>query len=81
MAKSKKDTARFSVRETKHGHLVFTSDSEILGSSISKEQAEMIVSALNGGDVTALKRWRRSPDAKKAHYRLREEADNRLAAA
>jgi hypothetical protein len=70
----------FSVSESKRGCLIWAPGREIIGSIELKDQAEMIVAALNGGDVTALRRWRRSPDGKKVHSRLREEVDLRLAA-
>ncbi|WP_412773992.1 hypothetical protein [Nitrobacter sp.] len=71
----------FSVSESPRGYLIWAPGREIIGSVDSSDQADMIVSALNGGDVTALKRWRRSPAGKKLLMRFREEIDLRLASA
>jgi hypothetical protein len=76
---------RFSIRQSKRGYciamsIVGSSMEEIIGSVETSDCAEMIVSALNGGDVAALKRWRRSPAGKQSGGRMREVISARLAA-
>jgi hypothetical protein len=45
---------------------------------MSKDDADIIIPALNNGDVLAIRKWLRSPDGKRIGIQFREAIDVRL---